>query len=563
MHCAQVVFERTVLERVLPGEEHPPEGRAHRRVRHSVIEPHALRRQEVEGRRVDRTVEPRIANGVVGMLIGQENDQIRTTRRILIRWTCVSSVVVLWEHAVAGSNPAGPNKYSMKRTRPRFLKTLAGVSLVAVMGLVAFRFVFAPAPREGMRLDAERNPLVVLVLIDALRRDHVETLGSERATTPTLARLAKEGVVASGMLAHSSQTAPSVASMFTSTAPHAHGVQYDPRTRGFGNDGKSKSPLLDENNLTLAEVLSSEGYFTAAAVANPWLREEFGFAQGFDQYVEIPCHKVGRGVCDGARINEEASKVIRDHAMEKTFVYLHYLDVHNPYAHAGQLPLVFRKGLSRIVYRNGPMKGVSAEDLAYTIDAYDDGVLYTDSLIGELVRELEAAATTRDVLLLVTSDHGDEFLEHGGMGHGTTLYPELLETFAIFWRPDTTMRSRSGRLSGMVDIAPTVLDFVGVEKPAQMAGRSLLGSSSGAAVIAELAGKKAAIKEHWGLVRDLNTRKDEVVAYSGADESGPRPELVAELRLLLDSLKVRETTIDSAGPDPAVVEQLKALGYIE
>jgi hypothetical protein len=92
---------------------------------------------------------------------------------------------------------------------------------------------------------------------------------------------------------------------------------------------------------------------------------------------------------------------------------------------------------------------------------------------------------------------------------------------------------------------------------------SSAGSSSGGAVIAELARKKAAIKENWGLIRDLDTRQDEVVAYSGARESGPTAELVAELRSLLDSLEVRETTVNSAAPDPGVVQQLKALGYIE
>jgi arylsulfatase A-like enzyme len=269
-------------------------------------------------------------------------------------------------------------------------------------------------------------------------------------------------------------------------------------------------------------------------------------------------------VCDGARINEAASKVIHDHAAEKTFLYLHYLDVHSPYAHAGKLPLVFREGSGRVVYKNGPIRGVSETNLAYTIDAYDDGLLYTDSLIGELVRELEDAAAERDVLLVITSDHGDEFLEHGGMGHGFTLYPELIETFAIFWRPDKRMmRPRDERLSGTIDIAPTLLDLAGVRKPKEMVGRSLLESSSSGAVIAELAGKKAAIKEHWGVIRDLDTEKDEVVAYSGASESGPTPALLAELRSLLDSLEVRETTVNSAAPDPAVVQQLKALGYIE
>jgi arylsulfatase A-like enzyme len=338
-------------------------------------------------------------------------------------------------------------------------------------------------------------------------------------------------------------------------------VQFELRTHGFGNKGESKTPLLAENNLTLAEVLSSEGYFTAGVIANPWLRKKFGFAQGFEQYAFTGR---ARGVSDGADINKAASKLIREHAAEKTFLYLHYMDVHNPYAHHGKLPKVFRKGSGRIVYDNGLTPWVSEKQLAHAIDAYDDGVLYTDSLIGELVQELEAVAAERDVLLVITSDHGDEFLEHGGMGHGSTLYPELIETFAIFWRPASqAMHPRDEELSGMIDIAPTLLDLLGVAQPKEMIGRSLLGSSSGGAVISELAAKKAAIKDGWGVVRDLETHQDEIVAYNGARGSGPTPALAAELEALLDSLDIRETPVNSAVPDPALAEQLKALGYVE
>jgi arylsulfatase A-like enzyme len=455
----------------------------------------------------------------------------------------------------------------MKHASLRTLKGLAIVSLLAVLGYIAFPFIRAEYPERlvaKMRIDAQRDPLVVFVLIDTLRRDHVGTLGYDRPTTPHLDRLANEGFVASGMLAHASQTVPSVASMFTSKPPHAHGVQFDLRAHGFGNKGESKTPFLPEDNLTLAEVLSGEGYFTAAAVTNPWLREKFGFAQGFDEYNVSPFLVRKRGVSDGAHVNEAASQVIHEHAAEKTFLYLHYMDVHNPYAHNGKLPKTFRKGSGRIVYDNGLTPGVSAKQLAHAIDAYDDGVLYIDSLIGQLVQELEAVAAERDVLLVITSDHGDEFLEHGGMGHGSTLYPELIESFAIFWRPNSQMKHpRDEHLSGTIDIAPTLLDLLGVSKPTEMTGRSLLGSSPGGAVISELAAKKAAIKDGWGVVRDLDTQTDEVVAYNGARESEPPPALVAELGSILDSLEVGATPVDNTTLSPAFKEQLKALGYVE
>jgi hypothetical protein len=115
----------------------------------------------------------------------------------------------------------------------------------------------------------------------------------------------------------------------------------------------------------------------------------------------------------------------------------------------------------------------------------------------------------------------------------------------------------------MIDIAPTLLDLLGVAQPKEMIGRSLLGSSSGGAVISELAAKKAAIKDGWGVVRDVETHQDEVVAYNGARGSGPTPALAAELKALLDSLEIRETPVNSAVPDPVLAEQLKALGYVE
>jgi arylsulfatase A-like enzyme len=454
----------------------------------------------------------------------------------------------------------------MKYPGPRFLKIFTAVSLVAALGFIAFPFIrdlHIERSRAKMRLDAQRSPLVVFVLIDTLRRDHVHTLGYHRTTTPNLDRLAREGFVASGMVAHSSHTAPSVASMFTSTAPHVHGLQYS-GAGGFGNKGESKKPLLREDNLTLAEVLSGAGYFTAAAVSNPWLREHFGFAQGFHLFDMSALLGRGRGEHDGALINEIGSKVIQEHPAQKTFLYLHYMDVHNPYAHDGKLPKVFRKGPGRILHKNGPIPWISKKDLAYAIDAYDDGLLYTDSLIGELVRKLEAAAAERDVLLVITSDHGDEFLEHGGMGHATTLYPELLETFAIFWRPNNQMtHPRNEQLSATIDIAPTLLDLVGVPQPKEMTGRSLLRPASGGAVISELAAKKAAIKDGWGLIRNGDTQQDEVVAYNGASEPGPPPGLVDELGSLLDSLELRETPIDTTVLNPELEKQLKALGYVE
>lgn len=456
----------------------------------------------------------------------------------------------------------------MKSPRPQLFKALGLLAVVGVLIAIAAQLGLPSSSDdlpEGMRLDRDREPLVVFVLIDTLRRDHVSAFGYDRPTTPNLDALAREGFVARGMLAHSSQTVPSVSSMWTSTLPSTHGVQFELRTQGFGNDGEARKPLLADDNLTLAEVLSAEGYFAAAEVSNPWLRDGFGFGQGFAHYEVSPFLDERRGISDGAAINEAASKLIRAHPDSEMFLYLHYMDVHNPYAHDGKLPAVFREGPGEVVYTNGPIEGVSNEDLAYTIAAYDDGLVYLDGLIGRLAEELEEIARQRDVLLVVTSDHGDEFLEHGGMGHGSTLYPELIESFAIFWRPERRMEHPPHEsLSGTIDIAPTILDLLGIDRPKEMVGRSLLRpSTQEATVVSELASTKAAIKSGWGLVRDWKTGEEEVVAYTATPESKPSPQLAAELAFVLDSLELRETPRDDTVIRPSLKMQLEALGYVE
>jgi membrane-anchored protein YejM (alkaline phosphatase superfamily) len=217
-----------------------------------------------------------------------------------------------------------------------------------------------------------------------------------------------------------------------------------------------------------------------------------------------------------------------------------------------------------VVYTNGPIDGVSAQDLLYSIGAYDDGIFYVDRLVGELAAELKSLAPKRRVLLVITSDHGDEFLEHGGLGHGTTVHRELIESFAIFWKPDGGLkRPRHIQQSGTMDIAPTILELVGIETPASMRGASLLRPSFGSIVIAELASKKVIIQDGWGLVRDSVSAEYELEHYLGDASVVAPKELVASLKSRLDGIESSSMERGVNRIEPEVEAQLRALGYVE
>jgi arylsulfatase A-like enzyme len=203
-------------------------------------------------------------------------------------------------------------------------------------------------------------------------------------------------------------------------------------------------------------------------------------------------------------------------------------------------------------------------DLAYTMGAYDDGVLYTDELISVLVDKLTSMSSERDILMVVTSDHGDEFLEHGGLGHGTTLYPELLQTFAIFWRPNHQLqRTPFTSQATTVDIAPTLLELLHIEPPEAMRGASLLSGVTNQAAVSELANHKVAINNGWGVIRNTETGEDEVVSYVDKPNAPASPQLLEELTATLDALRVRATTDGGMELNSELTEELKALGYIE
>jgi len=454
----------------------------------------------------------------------------------------------------------------------RFPTALRGVLLALVVGAVALGVA-----RGGSRPSATARPNVVLIVVDALRRDHLGSFGYDRPTSPTLDELARRGVLFTNLSSVSSQTATAVASLLTGRYPSETGVQFHARTRAFG-DGRRR-PHLDDSLIVLAESMRDAGYATAAVVANPWLAPDTGYAQGFDAFVEIVCgglRPTEKPPCDAAQVTGPALALVEKSLGRPFFLYLHLMDVHSPYVKPGltQRLFVTRPGHDR--YRNGPVKRLADRDREFMVALYDEGIVRVDAAIASFLDRLRAFARPEDTLVTITADHGDEFVEHGGLGHGTTLYDELVGSFLLLYRPGALAPRRVDSRGSLIDVRPTLEELAGVPSGGST-GTSLASLARGEAVrrpgdlLLELGEQKAIIRDDWKLIVHPGSGRAELYDLRAdvgehRDRSAQAPERRETLRAALDAhlsaAVAPETTGDLTPLDPARIERLRALGYV-
>ncbi len=264
-------------------------------------------------------------------------------------------------------------------------------------------------------------PNVLIYMIDTLRADRLGVYGYDQPTSPNLDALAKDSIVFRHALAQSSWTRPSVASVFTGLHPRSHGV----------ND---RTDALSPTATTLAAVLGSAGYQTAAVVTNGNVSAPFGFHLGFEAFVYL-----GEGT--GREIHAQ-SDVVNDRvfawlegrdADRPFFLYVHTSDPHDPYAPRAPFRDRFMPSPrfpDRIAIRSmheRPLEAQQAPDVARELGAlYDAEIAFNDHHLGRLLDHLKAENLYDSTIVLVVSDHGEEFYEHEYWGHGITLYEEQL-----------------------------------------------------------------------------------------------------------------------------------------
>lgn len=418
-----------------------------------------------------------------------------------------------------------------------------------------------PAPAE--------RPDVVLVLFDTFRPDYLGRNGYRRTTAPFLEDLMTRSAVFENAYSTSSWTAPATGSVFTSLYPTRHGV-----IEGFLAN-RQRSRTLEQrivlNRLpaevpTLPELLSAAGYATFGLASNINVGDEIGFDRGFDRFERLTDRSAERLAAKLESWREDLER-------GPSFVYLHFNDVHEPYD------------------PRAPWYEESDDELARMISAYDSEISFLDRALEKLYRDF---GWDRNTLLMIVSDHGEEFKDHGKLGHGFSLWNELMRVLMVVSGPDLGIPAREVKTHvSLVDVVPTILDLLGLEVPDGRDGRSLaplLAETPSAGAVRELekrtifahrirhrarAGKEtqhmwAAVRGPWKLIdkpggkrlyhleRDP-AEKDPV----GREHRKLRARLVAELEAFRAGgfrTGGEQTEVEI---DQKTYEQLKTLGYVE
>lgn len=419
---------------------------------------------------------------------------------------------------------------------------------------------------------------LLLIGIDTLRPDHTSVYGYEKQTTPHLEGLAARGVVFADAMSHAPWTLPSVSSVLTSLYPSQHGAVLHGDERNLADD----PPARLETEDSLVSILSRHGLRTRAVTANAFTG--YGIDDQFDDFTlehTTADHITDRGI---HFLSKEHRKPF--------FLYLHYADPHEhhrlpPEAHRARFlaPEILRE-----------MGDREKEDYRYIHDNfgwafYDAQTSFTDDQIGRLLRALREFGLEEDTLVVVYSDHGEELWEHQaehheygtdprgyyGIGHGQSLYQELLSVVLILAGGDLP----SGRVVrgpvGLRDLAPTILDVMGIPPAKAMEGKSLLpvvaaGTSEDEVFSESIAyghEKKALRRGRWKYIRSLPGPKEEL--YDLVDDPGEKTNLAAEQAERTAEMRARVDEIVQGFPEAATQapelddqtrRSLQALGYL-
>lgn len=324
------------------------------------------------------------------------------------------------------------------------------------------------------------RPNILLISVDTLRADHLGGYGYGRPTSPFLDEFATRGARFEHCLAQAPNTAPSHMTVMTSLYPTAHGVS---------NSALPEAIVPPAATPHLAQLLREEGYATAGFTDGGPTRAHFGFGPGFDVYdssAEDIADKVDRTL---------AWLDARDDASEPFFVFMHTYEVHAPYLPPAEQRARFVPPdydgfiLDMLVDEHGRWRsrndGVFHElwrrtdeftpaDVEFLIGLYDGGIAHTDAHLGRLVDELAARELSDDTVIVIMSDHGEEFGEHGAFSH-KQLHREVLHVPLILVGPGIAPDTVVAEGVGLIDLAPTLLDLLDIEPPTHFQGRSLRG----------------------------------------------------------------------------------------
>jgi arylsulfatase A-like enzyme len=340
-----------------------------------------------------------------------------------------------------------------------------GATLAAALGLTA-QLLAGCGAETGSRPGpaAADRPSVLLIVVDTLRRDHLGAYGHPRSPSPNLDRLAADSVRYDDAVSQAPWTLPSVGSLLTSRQPGALGL-----TRF--------SSALGDDAVLLSELLQRHGYATGAVVSHRFCSSRWGFDQGFDVFDEDNAR--GHGAVTSPGVSDRALAFLDAHGERPFFLWLHYFDPHFDYLeHEGfgrprdaayEGPIRSGMEFPRLFELRGSLAPRDVDELRRI---YESEIAFTDHHIGRVLDRLRESGRLERTVVVLTADHGEEFLEHGGLGHSRTLYQELLAVPLLVRIPGRAPGVVTSRVA-LLDVLPTVLAALSLPPASGAAGAEL------------------------------------------------------------------------------------------
>jgi arylsulfatase A-like enzyme len=370
---------------------------------------------------------------------------------------------------------------------------VAGAALLGV-ALVGVAVATRPAdPRAAFGTGKTGDkPDILFVMVDTLRADALGTYGAEGNPTPTLDALAADGVVFEQAFSQASWTRASGASLFTSRLPCGHGAA-------------TKAARLGPDVVTWAEALQGQGYATGALINNINLTSTFGFDQGFDRFLyEEPAypfggtesvfgltlykvvHKLGERFLGGHKevtsyyqpadvVLADARSFVEQNDAASWALFVHLMEPHDPYFEHPVIEDPNAPEYNGVGFARAEVERPKMEDAPYLREVYADEVRFLDRKLAPFVAWLKESGRYDQTMIVLTADHGEEFGEHGGFWHGTTLYDEQINVPLIVKLP-------GGEHAGThvpwqvrsIDVAPTLAEAAGASPDPSWDGRPLV-----------------------------------------------------------------------------------------
>jgi arylsulfatase A-like enzyme len=421
-----------------------------------------------------------------------------------------------------------------------------------------------------------RDCNVILISVDSLRKDHIGIYGYEKNTTPNIDKFAKKSLVFTNAVGQSSWTLPSHISIFTSLYPSSHGVPYI----GY---------QLNKNITMFHEFLKSQNYTSIAIINNVYLSSIFGFNRSFDFFNEQFANytKNGKTITD---VNKHFFDWLNKNHQKKFFAFIQYIDSHCPYIAHEKYFTNYQQEHEKYKYLEkkcaSSLKNYTPtkDEIQFMKKAYDSDIAFVDENLNELFKKLEVLGIINKTIIILTSDHGDQFMEHGGLEHAYTLYDEVISVPLIIWHPKLNTKIINTQVQ-LIDIMPTILDFLGLSIPNNIDGKSLIAVISGNSnketpAFSEKPPYKIISvrfndfkfiltnntnRELYDLKNDPNEKENVTKKYPGIANQLERMILEYKIETTKKANMFNGSIFKEIGElnlDPAVREKLRELGYV-